>query len=464
MASSVSSPSSASTLATSINGSAAATFNGTSTYASQFQSEITREVGIASLPITQLQSDQTALNAQSTALGTLDSDFTNLQTAMQAIDTAVSGSSFEATVSDPNSLSATVSDGATEGNYSVQIVSAGAYATSLSSSTWADTPGAAQTYQLVAGGASYNITPTDNSAASVVAAINSQEGNLVQATVVNVGSDSSPDYRIALQNQSLQDSPVDLQLNGTSLQTQQTVGAPAQYEVNGSGVTVTSDTPTVTISPGLTVDMLAKTTSPVNITVTRSSTALANALTGFTTAYNAAVTGVDAQRGQDAGPLQGQQIVFDLSQALGSIATYAGGSSFGGLSSLGLTLGANGQFTFDESTLLSQDLTSSSAVNSFLGSVASGNGFLGSVNNTLNGLEDPTTGDIKTTEAAFESQSTQMQSQIAAGQQQVTLLQTNLTNQMTAADSLIASMQSQYSYMTSVFQAEQVATQQIANG
>ena len=439
------------------------TFSGTSTYASQFQSEISREVAIAALPISQLQSDQATLTSQATELGTLDAKFTSLQTAVQSIDTAVSGSSFNTSVSDPNSLSATTSDGATEGNYSVQIDNVGAYATSLSSNTWVDTPGAPQTYQLVVGNNTFNITPTDNSAASVASAINSQEGSLVQATVVNVGSSSSPDYRIALQNQFLGNAPVDLQLNGLSLQNQQTVGALAEYEVNGSGIEVSSSSRTATISPGLTVDLLAQTTSPVNITVTRSSTALANALSGFATAYNAAVDEVDAQRGQNAGPLQGQQIVFDLSNALGQLGTYTGDGSFGGLSSLGLTLGSDGHLTFDEGTLLGADLTSSSAVNSFLGSIANG-GFLQNANNILSGLEDTNTGQIKTAETALENQSTQMQSQISSRQQQVALLQTNLTNQMVQADSLIASMQSQYSFMNSVFQAEQVATQQIALG
>jgi flagellar hook-associated protein 2 len=450
---------SAATSSSSVSG-----FSGTSTYASDLQSAITRAVQIASLPITQLQSDQTALTSQSTELGTLDAKFTSLQSAVQAIDTAVSGSSFTADVSDTSSLSANVSDGATEGNYSVQIDSIGAYATSLTSSSWVDSSGSAQTYQLVVGGTSYNITPADNSASSVVSAINSQEGNLVQATLVNVGSSTSPDYRIALQNQSLGDATVDLQLNGSSLQTQQTQGALAEYEVNSSGLTVTSTSRTATISPGLTVDLLAQTTSPVNITVTRSSTALANALSGFVTAYNSAVDEVDAQRGQNAGPLQGQGIVFDLSQSLGTIGTYTGDGTLGGLAGLGLTLGSDGHFTFDESTLLGADLTNSSAVNSFLGSIAGGGGFLGSVNDTLNSLEDSSTGAIKTTEAAYEAESTQIQSQITSGQAQVAVLQTNLTNQMSAADSLIASMQSQYNYLTSVFEAEQTDSQAISHG
>jgi flagellar hook-associated protein 2 len=438
-------------------------FSGTSTYSADFQSAITRAVAIASLPITQLQSDQTALTARATELGTLDAKFTALQTAVSAIDTAVSGSSFSSTISDPSSLSANVSDGATEGNYAVQIDSIGAFATSLSANSWVDTPGSPQTYQLVVGSASFSITPADNSAASVVSAINSQEGGQVQASLVNVGSNSSPDYRIALQNQFLGDTPVDLQLNGTSLQNAQVRGSLAQYEVNGSGIAVSSNSRNATISPGLTVDLLAQTASAVNITVTRSSTALANALNSFTTAYNSAVDVVNGERGQNAGPLQGQGIVFNLSEALASIGTYTGDGSFGGLASLGLTLGTDGHFTFDETTLLGADLTNSSAVNSFVGSIAGG-GFLQAVNNTLNGLEDPATGSIKSTEASYETESTNIQNQITAGQAKVSLLQTNLTNQMAAADALIASMQSQNSYLTSVFQAEQTAEQAISHG
>ena len=444
--------------------STSALFTGTSAFSSSLQNEITREVQIASLPITQLQSDQTDFTSQSTALGTVNTTFTALQTALQGIDQAVSGSSFTATVSDPTVLSANVSDGAAEGNYSVLVSNAGAYSTSLSSSTWVDTSGAAQTYQLLAGGQTYSITPTDNSAASVASAINSQAGESVQATVVNVGSSSTPDYRISLQSETLDDNPVDLQLNGGSLQTQQTQGQAAQYEVNGSGLTVSSNSPTVTISPGIAVDLIASSSTPDNITVERSSTTLANALSNFTTAYNAAVTEVDGQRGQNGGPLQGQSVVFDLSNALGSIGTYSSGSgAVSGLADLGLTLGANGQLTFDESTMLGADLTNSAAIDSYLGSIAGG-GFLQSANNTLTALLDPTTGEVTGAQTSMTNEINQIGNQIATQQAQVTLLQTNLTNQMNSADALISSMEQQYSYLDSLFSATQTADQQISNG
>ena len=445
--------------------STSALFTGTSAFSNTLQSAITREVAIASLPITQLQSDQTTLTSQSTELGTVNTVFTNLQTAVQGIDQAVSGSSFTAAVSDPSVLSASISDGAAEGNYSVLVNNAGAYSTSLSTSTWVDnTSGSPPPYQLLAGGQSYTITPTDDSAASVAAAINSQQGDNVQATVVNVGSDSAPDYRISLQSATLDGDPVDLKLNGTSLQTQQTTGQAAQYEVNGSGLTVSSNTPTVTISPGIAVNLLASSATADNITVERSSTTLADALSNFTTAYNAAVTEVSAQRGQNAGPLQGQGIVFNLSEALGSIGTYSSGNgAVSGLADLGLTLGQNGQLTFDESTLLGADLINSSAIDSYLGSVAGG-GFLQSANDTLNGLLDPTTGEVTGAQTSMTNEISQIGSEITSQQAQVTLLQTNLTNQMSSADALISSMEQQYSYLNSLFSATQTAANQITNG
>jgi flagellar hook-associated protein 2 len=440
-------------------------FTGTSAFSTSLQSSITREVSIASLPITALTSDQTTLTSQNTELGAMNTLFTNLQTAVQGIDSAVSGSSFTPTVSDPSVLTASTSEGATEGNYSVLVSDAGAYSTSLSTTSWVDnTSGSPPPYRVLAGGQSYTITPADDSAASVASAINSQAGDYVQATVVNVGSSATPDYRISLQSTTLDGDPVDLQLNGHSLQTQQVTGRPAQYQVNDSGLTVSSNTPTVTISPGLTVSLLSASPTADNITVERSSTSLANALTSFTTAYNAAATEVDAQRGQNAGPLQGQGIVFDLAQALGSIGTYSSGNgAISGLADLGLSLGTNGQLTFNEATLLGADLTNSSAINSFLGSIAGG-GFLQSVNNTLTGLVDPKTGEVTNAQTSMKTELSQIGSQITTQQAQVALLQTNLTHQASAADALISTMEQTYSYVSGLFattQANQTAT---ANG
>jgi flagellar capping protein FliD len=100
---------------------------------------------------------------------------------------------------------------------------------------------------------------------------------------------------------------------------------------------------------------------------------------------------------------------------------------------------------------------------SFLGS-STGGGFLQAATNAINNIEAPTTGLLKSTEAAVQSQITSLGTTISTKQTAVDQLQTTLTNQMAQADAAIATMQQQYSYMSSMFAAEQTADQMYANG
>ncbi|HWB86809.1 MAG TPA: flagellar filament capping protein FliD [Bryobacteraceae bacterium] len=435
-------------------------FTGTSAYSQDFQNVIDRAVAIASLPINQLNDTKTSLTNQGTELTTLESKFSAVQTSVQGIEQALGGSSFEADVSDPSVVSATVGDGAMEGNYSIEVTDVGAYASSMTASSWVDTPGSAKTYTLVIGSNTYNIAGADNSADSVAAAINSVAGDQVRATVVNVGSSDTPDYRISLQATKLGGETLDIQDSGTSLQQQQATGSLAQYIVNGSGQTVSSDSRTVTISNGLTINLLSSSPgNPVNITLTRSTSALSDALSAFVSSYNSAVDELAGQRGQAQGPLEGQSIVFQLSQALSGIATYNSSGGVNSLAALGLDLGVDGKFTFNSLNLLATAFSNSSGITSFLGSSAAG-GFLQYATNSLNNVTDPAEGLIASSQDSVQSQITSVTNTIADQQDKVDQLQTQLTNQMSAADALIASMEQQYSYLSNMFQAMQTADEQ----
>src|SRR5262245_50523634 len=96
-------------------------FSGNSRYASDFQAVIDRAVAIASLPISQLNTDRTSLQDQSTALGSVDTKFSALQSAVTNLQDALGGSSYEASVSDPSLIDVTVGEGALEGNYSIEV-------------------------------------------------------------------------------------------------------------------------------------------------------------------------------------------------------------------------------------------------------------------------------------------------------------------------------------------------------
>jgi flagellar capping protein FliD len=642
-------------------------FNGTSSYSQDFQNVITRATGIASLPITLLNSDKSDLTDQATALTSLDGKIQAVQTAVQGISDALAGAAFEADVSDSGKLRVNLSDGALEGNYTVDVVNPGAYATSMTANAWVEGTGAVRSYSLSCNGRTYALTPADNSAAAVAAAVNSQYSAMVHATVVNVGSAAAPDYRISLQAARLGDtqpdlwtgpstvtslqtqqahgsstlaasqtgqswnadpsltfqlslhgqvqglspadntvqsvadainsqfgskvtaSVVDVDPNGshdyrislvakdagdlqpdilasdgvnpavslqqqtatasdtlavstttanwtvdtgaplayqlsiggasyafaptdnsaasvvdainqqygnkvtaalndtlvggahnykitltavepgdlapdltvgpTSLQKQQTTGALADYIVNNSGKDVTSDTRSVTIAKGVSVTLLAKDDgSPVNITVTRSTSALSSALSSLADAYNAAVDELDKQHTQTRGALSGQSIVSDLSRLLSGIATYNAGGAVSGLADLGLELDKTGHLNFNAYKLMAADISNSSAVTTFFGSSSSG--FLKSALDGLNRIEDASTGLLPAAEGAVQARIASVTDTIADKQAQVDQLTENLQQQMAAADAAIASMQQQYSYLYSMFSAMQTAAKQ----
>jgi flagellar hook-associated protein 2 len=444
-----------------------ALFTGGSQFSQDFQNIITRAVGIASLPLKQLQNDLQTLQSQSDELTTIDGAFTALQSAVQGVQDAVSGASFQTVISDPDVIGATLSSGAIEGNYTVEVLDAGAYSKSLTTSSWVNQqnqPGQLHTYQLWVGDTDnpaneIDITPADNSAQSVAAAINAKASNKVRAVAVNVGTSGNPDWRISLRGTVLDNVPLDIVDNGTSLQTQ-TAGHKAEYAVDGC-VPVYSTSPSVTIAAGVTVNLLQGDVGhPVDITVTRSTSALAGALTTFVDKYNAAVDAIDKERGQAGGALAGNSVVNGLSSVLAGVATYSGGSGqISGLRDLGLELQDNGHLTFNSLTLIAADFKNSTGVTTFFGTTDTG-GFLKSVTDLLKGVQNPTTGILKTAESSVKSEIHDVNDRISAKQEQIDQLQMRLLEQMSAADAAIASMEQQYSYLFNMFQAMQSQAQQ----
>jgi flagellar hook-associated protein 2 len=199
----------------------------------------------------------------------------------------------------------------------------------------------------------------------------------------------------------------------------------------------------------------------VDVTVTRSTSALSDALTSFAGAYNAVVKEINGQRGQSGGALQGQSILTQLQRTLSGISTYSSTGQISGLTDLGLNLNNDGTLTYNQWTLMAADIGNSSAVTGFLGAADTG-GFLQSVTTALNNLEDSSTGLLKNAETAMQSQIKDVGDQITAKQNQVAQLQTSLTNQMAAADAMISGIQQQYQEISSMFSAMDTANQMYA--
>ncbi len=186
---------------------------------------------------------------------------------------------------------------------------------------------------------------------------------------------------------------------------------------------------------------------------------MSSALSSFVAAYNDAVDQIDQQHGTSPGALTGQSVLGDLSRVLSGLATYSDGSSgISGISDLGMDLDKTGHLTFNQFTLVGTDLSNSAGVDAFLGS-ASG-GFLKLAADSLSAVEDSVTGILPTSSAAVQDQITNITQTIADQQARVDQMTERMTEQISAADALIATMEQQYNYLSGMFQAMQTADAQ----
>jgi len=437
-------------------------FNGMSSDAQSLNSQISRQVQMASLPIELLQNDVTNLTSQSNELQSLNTDMASVQSAISGIASAA-GDMMSASISDSSVASPTIGSNATAGTYSLAVTNLGSYSEAVSGASLPKVTD--PTTQSISTSSSFTLTvngetiqpPIQPSGASLDAlaqAITASNAG-VQATVINVGSNTVPDYRLSLQSD--QYGSVTMQLNDGSDLLQQSssdLGQPVQYSINGQAVT--SGSRTVTLALGLTANLTGVSQNgPSTVTVAPDSSSIGNALQSLVTAYNKAIADLGTNRGQSGGALTGQSIVSGLTNSLQSLATYTVGSgSISSLAALGLTFAdASGQLSFNQNTFDSATSGQTAALQQFLGS-ANGGGFLGTATTALANIEDAGSGMLTQDISHTQSQITSINTQIAAQQAQVAQLQQNLIKQMAAADAMIYSLQQQSSYFQQMFAAQ----------
>jgi len=449
-------------------GTTAATFSGNSQYAADFQQVINQAVTVASIPMELLQNDVYGFQNQNTELSTLQTDFGNIQSAIQSLVAGTGGGALNATSSDSSVATATINSSSVIGaaSYTVNVIDPGAPTTALSNDglpTVTDPSStsisSSSSYTLTVNGTNTTITPGSNNLNSLVQAINAS-GAGVSANIINIGSPSSPDYRLSIQSNTLDNVSIQLNDGSQDLLNTLTTGNQAQYQVNGLPSTpISSTSSTVSIAPGVNVNLLAA--GQTTISVAPDSSAASKALSSFVTAYNSAVTELSNNRGTGTGPLNGLSIVYSLQESLRQITGYTGGSgAVTSLANLGVTFnGDTGQLTFNQTQFDSVSATNSSDVANFLGS-ATGGGFLTTATNVLNGLTDPATGILQSTITANQNLITQDNQKIADDQANVITMQNNLVAQLTQADTAIASLESQVTYFNNLFLAQNA----LANG
>ncbi len=324
----------------------------------------------------------------------------------------------------------------------------------LVSSTGSGTETALQTYtdatteqvsqtgqvQLVVGSRSYalNVSGSANNLNGLAQAINGA-GAGVTATVTDNGGYSlsiSAGAATTVQLNDLQ-SPTNL-ISGSNQ------GSNSSFDLNG--IPITESTNNITdVIPGVSFTLLNTTsgTQSVDLSLATSAAPLGTALQTFVTDYNTLVTDVTAQQGQSAGPLGGNLVINEISNAMQDLVTYfnpASSSTIHSLSDLGVTFNDTGQMSYTSSTFNALSDVQISDAYKFLGSANAG---FASLASNFTQLSDPVSGVIQEQISGYQSQETQLQDQVTTAQAYVTEVQQTATQQMEAADALVAELQQQ---------------------
>jgi flagellar hook-associated protein 2 len=452
------------TSTTSSSGSAASTttvtpltFNGQSKFSSSFQNIIDKYVSLQSTQLNALTNLQAADQKQLSALQTINNDFNSLQTSVNALATAIGADSFTGSVSDSSLASVTVGDDAAAGTFTLEIDSLGVATQTISTAGQtvtnpnSESISAATSFTLSINNVPTTITPTNATLNGLADAINAA-GLGVSANIVNDGSTASPDYRLSVQSTTLADD--DIQLTDSSntqyLTTLGQGGSPATYKVDGLPTVISSDSNTITLSPGITVNLLAETPSgsPLTVTVQQTTDAASTALANFATAYNQINTDLDAQHGINAGALSGSSILQVAHQAMEAMGLYADGNG-NGLVNAGLDLDPTGNLTFDP-TNFSQYLGSNvQGLAQFLGD--STQGFIAAANNAISGLTDFDSGILTAQENTLNSNISNLTTSISDQVSTINTNQQSLFQQLAASDATIYSLTNQVTYFQDMF-------------
>ena len=203
--------------------------------------------------------------------------------------------------------------------------------------------------------------------------------------------------------------------------------------------------------------------TPTTVTVANTPAGLASAFSSFAGAYNTALDALSQYHGQNGGALEGSALVQSLTGLLGQIANYNGGSPALSLANFGITVDQTGALSVDTTAFTTAANANFSNLIATLGNSTTG-GFLQTATNLLAGVEDPASGTLKIEEGSVAGQITSQQALIASEQSRVNQLQTNLTQQIAQADTAIASLESQVSFVTGLFAQYTGANNTQSNG
>lgn len=424
--------------------------------------------------LTPITNQETSVNAEISAYGTLTSALTKLQTAAEALADSSLYESLTTSLSGTGVTAATTSK-AEAGTYKLEVTQL-AQAQSLSTNGVASKTTALGTGTLTlqvgtADAVSITLDSSNNTLEGIRTAINAS-GAGVTASIVNDGSDTP--YRLVLTSNSTgTESAMTVTYTGTDSTDQassllgydgssgnmtQTVKA-LDAELTLNGISITSQSNTVEDAvQGVTLNLSA-TGSSQTLTISQDTDTIYDAISAFVTAYNSYVSSVDTLTAYDAdadtaGELLGDSTTRRISTELSSdLYTAIGSGTFSYLSQLGISLEVDGTLLVDEDTLTSAITDNIDAVSEFFIGTDGTSGFIGQMTDDLDNYLDEDSGLIVARTDSLESKLVQLEERYVEKQALIDSEMARWTDEFTQLDTLISSLNSTSDYLTTQFDA-----------
>ncbi len=402
---------------------------------------------------TRISTATSAANAKISALGSLKSSFTSLQTALKTLRSSDTTQARTVTTGSGAGFTATTSAGTATGSYSIQVNRLATAEKQMSVMQSADTAiGNAGTITFTADDTTFDVSVSDTDTLSTLATkINKASGgNGLSATVINVdggqrlvlsAANTGSEGTIAVTGDSAVTSALGL--------TTTTTAVDAEVTVDGQTRTSSSNTLTDLID-GVSLTLTSVDASAHTLSIGADTSKTANAVSAFVTAYNSVLStmktvtaftpGTQGTAGSSSA-LTGDAMVRSLQQQLRSTL----GDNVIDLKAIGVTIATDGQLTADSTKLTSALASNPDAISSLF----SADGDLGSsLDATLNSVLDSTNGLIKQRNDNLNATLKDLEDQTTQLDARMTKLRAVYTQQYTAMEGIVTQMKSISSYLT----------------
>lgn len=426
-----------------------------------------------------LQTQKLEAEAHEIALQSFNTRILTLLTAVDKLRDANDVLARKATSSNTDLVTASAANGAAPGATSITVtaVAQGAIATSATGTASVDDTVASGSgsfaFQVGSGSVQSVALDTSTTLQGLATSINELNAG-VTATVINIGTESTPDHRLHLATAGTGlSNNLAIITDDTTLGVAVTQGAAnASFTISGFAAPLSRETNSFDdVLPGVTLNLLG-TGGPTAVTVTTDADATAGLVDDVVKAYNDLVAFVAAEsnveqitdsedRDVSAGPLAFDRTVDSILDSLrANVSDPVSGlpGAYSILAQLGVDTQQDGTLAFDQVEFKEALASDEAALSQLLGGTGGVDGVADRLHDYLSGVTQAG-GLIEISTGSLSDRITSLEDRILAGERNLDQFEDSLRASFVSLEVLVSSLQTQGAFLQSFF-----GTNQNSNG